>query len=263
MKPTISERRVLALATCTCALLACNLQLGPTPAAPTAAPTLAAALPPTEPGIPTSPTAAVTEAVAATATQAATLTPEATPTSSGPLTGTVLQRSNCRYGPGAFYLYKIGMREGAPVEVVGRTIDGGWAFIQYAGTKNLCWINSKLIQLNGDIMSLPDYWKDSASLPMASNYGPVSILSVSGNAAVTVEWAPIVLPDYALPGENEVQYVIEVWTCLNGSPAFYTLGTNETEMTFEVDDSCGQVSRANIVAQNKLGVSGITPIPIP
>lgn len=258
-----SGRRYLALAACASAALACNLALGPPAQAPTAAPTIAIVQPATETRNPASSTTAATETAAVTSTAGATATPEATATSSGPLTGTVMQRSNCRYGPGAYYLYKIGMREGAPIEVVGRTIDGGWAYIQYKGTTNLCWINSKLIQVSGDIMSLPDYYKDSSSLPMASNFGPVSIVSVSGSAVVNVEWTPIILPEIALPGENEMQYVIEVWTCVNGKPAFYSLGTNETEMTFEVDDSCGVMSRANIVAQNKLGVSGITPIPIP
>jgi hypothetical protein len=73
-----------------------------------------------------------------------------------------------------------------------------------------------------------------------------------------------VLPDIAMPGgAGETEYVIEVWTCRNGGPGFYTLGTNETSMTFEVDDSCGQTSHANLVVQNKLGVSGVTPITLP
>ena len=253
-----NPRQFLALATCACAALACNLTLNAPAEAPAATSTLPAAPPATIPA-----TAAATETQGPSATPESSATPEATATSSGPLSGTVLQRSNCRYGPGAYYLSKIGMREQAPIEVVGRTVDGGWAYIQFAGTKNLCWINSKLIQVNGDLMSLPDAYKDSSSLPYASDYGPVSIVSVSGDAVVTVEWTPIVLPEIALPSEIERQYVIQVWTCLNGSPAFYTLGTNETEMTFEVDNSCGVVSRADIVAQNKLGVSGVAPIAIP
>ena len=58
-------------------------------------------------------------------------------------------------------------------------------------------------------------------------------------------------------------YVVEVWTCLNGAPAFYTLGTEETSLTFQVDDSCGQISHADLVVQTKLGVSGITPVALP
>jgi hypothetical protein len=204
------------------------------------------------------PTLAVTETASVTPTLEFTATP------TGPLNGTVLQRSNCRYGPGAFFLYKIGMREGAAIEVVGRSVDGGWAYIQFKGTTNLCWINSQLIQAEGDLMSLPDRYPDGSSLPYATDYGPVTINSVTGGGgSVTVEWLDLGLPDYALPDEPEVQYVVQVWSCANGEPAFYSFGTNETEMTFTVDDSCGQISRADVVAQNKAGVSGITQIPLP
>jgi hypothetical protein len=221
------------------------------------------------------PAARATAAVptpAPAATPASSATPTVTPTAeltatSSPVTtlkGFVQQRSNCRYGPGPYYLYKIGMLAGAPVEVVGRDIDGGWVYVQYVGTKNLCWMNSKLLQVTGDIMSLQDYYPDKAPLPRTSKFGPASILNVSGGgASITVEWSPVVLPAIAMPGEGEMPYVIEVWTCLNGAPGFYTVGTEETSFTFQVDDSCGQTSHANLVVQTKLGVSGITPIALP
>jgi hypothetical protein len=176
----------------------------------------------------------------------------------------VQQRSNCRYGPGPYYLYKIGMLPGAPVDVIGRNIDGGWIYVQYARTKNLCWMNSKLVQVTGEVMTLQDYYPEKAPLPRTNKFGPASILNVSGGgASITVEWSPVVLPAIAAPGEGEMPYVVEVWTCQNGAPGFYTLGTADTSITFQVDDSCGQLSHANLVAQNKLGVSGITPIALP
>ncbi len=176
----------------------------------------------------------------------------------------MLQKANCRYGPGGSYLYKIGMLVGAPIEVVGRTIDGGWANVQFKGTKNLCWISSSLIEVSGDLMSLPDVHGDSTSLPRATNYGPVALTSVSGDSGwVTAEWTPIDLPDNAMVSDIEAEYVVEVWTCRNGGPGFYSLGTNESSMTFDVDSSCGQLSHADIVAQNKAGVSGVTEIPLP
>lgn len=263
MRSGHSQYRLLAFAACAWAALACNLTSSPTAASPTPLPTLAPPLTATVASVDASPASATAEPPSATPTLQPAATAQATATSSGPLKGTAVQRSNCRYGPGAYYLYKIGLREGAPIEVLGRTVDGGWALVQYAGTENRCWINAKLIQVTGDLMSLPDAYQDSSSLPRTSKFGPVSILSASGDAVVNVEWTPVVLPPEALPGENEVLYVIEVWTCLNGSPAFYTLGTNETSASFDVDSSCGVVPRADIVAQNKLGVSGITPIPIP
>jgi hypothetical protein len=264
MKGKVAYRPLMALTACAAALLACEtLGFGAATATQAPAPTLEAAAP----AVAATDTSSAPPAPAAAT---ATNTPNAAPTNTvapiSSLQGTVLQLSNCRYGPGAFYLYKIGLKAGAPVEVIGRTIDGAWAYVQYVGSHNPCWINSKLIQLTGDIMSLQDYYPDKAPLSMATKYGPVSVLNVSGGGgSITVSWSAIALPGYAMPdaGAGEMQYVVEVWSCTNGNPGFYALGTNDTSIAFNVDNSCGQVPHADIVAQNKAGVSGITQITLP
>jgi hypothetical protein len=244
-------------------LLACGLQ-GVPPATATvpaeASPSETATALQASPSETSTATAEPTDTPAATDTPADTPTVEATSTPSGPLRGTVLQRSNCRYGPGASYLYKLGYKADTPIVIIGRTADGGWT-----QTRDLCWINSSLIEINGDIMSAPDTYLDSSSLPSgATQYGAATITGVSGGGGlVTVDWAPIDLPDYAMVSEIETEYVVEVWTCRNGAPAFYSVGTNETSATFDVDSSCGQLSHADLVVQNKAGVSGVTQIPLP
>jgi hypothetical protein len=255
-------RRTLTIAACAAALLACNLGAVAAPPVATSVviPTATSGVTAIQPSQPAPPTL---EAVS-TPTTTPTTEPTLTSAPVGSLKGTVQERANCRYGPGPYYLYKIGLLAGAPVDVVGRTIDGGWIYVQYVGTKNLCWVNSKLVQVAGDIMSLKDYYPEKAPLPRNSKFGPASILSVSGGGgSVTVEWSPVVLPAVAVPSDGEMPYVIEIWTCRNGAPGFYTVGTEDTSMTFEVDDSCGQPSHANLVAQNKLGVSSIAPIALP
>ncbi len=270
MKMHPAYHPVIGLAAMAMAAMACLQTQRPEAAAPTIPPiaytvtALAAQLQATS-------TATLEAAAPATATgtaeptSTASPTPSSTPSVVSVLKGTVVQLSNCRYGPGAFFLYKIGMKAGAPIEAVGRTIDGGWAYIQYAGTHNLCWINSKQLQLDGDIMSLQDYYPSKAPLPMTSKFPAASILSVSGGgASITVDWTPVVLPDIAMPGgAGETEYVVEVWSCKNGAPGYYTYGTNETSLTFEVDDSCGMISRANLISQNKLGIAGVMPISLP
>ena len=266
MRSNRFHRPLVAVAAAGCALVACGLQFAPYAATATAqAPTSTVAAPRIPVILPSETTAATVAATASpTSTPTATATPESTATSSGPLVGTVLQKSNCRYGPGASYLYKTGMPANAMIEVVGRTIDGGWVNIQSKGAHNRCWINAKLIQTAGDIMSLPDSYKDSSSLPRTADYGPTTITGVSGGGgSVTVDWSPVVLPDYAMVSDIETEYVVEVWTCRNGEPAFYSLGTNETSMTFDVDGSCGQPSRADVAVQIKTGVSGVTEIALP
>jgi len=247
----------MALAAACAVLLACGLQAVPSATATvatTASPAATATVPQASPSAASTATAVPTDTPADTPTVTATSTP------SGPLEGTVLQRSNCRYAPGASYLYKLGFRADTPIVIVGRTADGGW--IQ---TDDLCWINSSLVETDGDIMSLPDAYPDSSSLPFgATQYGAAAITGVSESGGiVTVDWVPIDLPDYAMVSDIETEYVVEVWTCKNGVAAFYSVGTNETSATFDVDSSCGAVSRADLVVQNKAGVSGVTQIALP
>ena len=255
-------RPSMALAA-TCVVLACSLFTGPSATAtiPPMPPTRASATPPpVTPSVTGTATAAGTDTPAATDTPADTPTVEATFTPSGPLGGTVLQRSNCRYGPGASYLYKLGYKPDTPIVIIGRTADGGWV-----QTKSLCWINSTLVEAKGDIMSVPDTYRDSSSLPFgATQYGAATITGVSGGGGtVSVDWAPIDLPEYAMVSDIETEYVVEVWTCENGIPAFFSVGTNDTSATFSVDSSCGESSRADLIVQNKAGVSGVSQIPLP
>ena len=249
--------RPLAAATMCGMLLACGLQVVP-PSTATVPASPSPLLSPTS--SPASPSATSTATPAPTETPASTPTVEVPSPPSGPLQGQVLQRSNCRYGPGASYLYKLGFKANTPIVIVGRTADGGWA-----QTQSDCWINSALIEIGGDIMTAPDTYRDSSSLPFgATQYGAAAITGVSGGGGtVYVDWAPIDLPDYAMVSEIETEYVIEVWTCQDGNPAFYSIGTNETSATLTLDNSCGEVSRADLVVQNKAGVSGVSQIPLP
>jgi hypothetical protein len=249
-------RPLVAAATCGI-LLACGLQV--VPSATATVPATASPLP-SATASQVRPSETSTATAAPTDTPAATATPEATSTPSGPLKGKVLERSNCRYGPGASYLYKLGFKADTPIVIVGRTADGGWA-----QTQSDCWINSALIEISGDIMAAPDTYRDSSSLPLgATQYGAAAITGVSGGGGtVSVDWASIDLPDYAMVSDIETEYVVEVWTCKDGNPAFYSIGTNETSATFDIDSSCGQASRADLVVQNKAGVSGVSQIPLP
>src|SRR4030042_1735732 len=52
------------------------------------------------------------------------------------LRGTVLEQSNCRYGPGAAYLYKYGLYSGNNLEIIGRNEPGTWIMVQAIGGNN-------------------------------------------------------------------------------------------------------------------------------
>jgi hypothetical protein len=179
------------------------------------------------------------------------------------LRGSVLERSNCRYGPDAAYLYKYGLKPETRMEVIGRDADGDWLYVQGIGGKNPCWLKASQIKVNGDIMRLPDAYPVTSHLPISPFFEKITILGVSGGGGtVTVQWQKhIVRSD--LDTEQGIEYIIEVWTCNNGKPVFYAIGTNDTSATFKVDYSCGQPPRADIIGEDKEGFSIPAPIAIP
>jgi hypothetical protein len=58
-----------------------------------------------------------------------TQTPTITPTPLPPIVS-ILELSNCRFGPGAAYLYKYALNETVRMEVVGQNLDSSWLFVQ-------------------------------------------------------------------------------------------------------------------------------------
>ncbi len=104
------------------------------------------------------------------------------------LRGEVLVRANCRYGPGAPYLYKYGLVPGSNLEIIGRTDTGSWILIQAIGGNNPCWVKATLMDVKGDVMDVqPTY----IPLPPSPYYGPLKGVSArrDGNT-VTVFWSP-------------------------------------------------------------------------
>lgn len=192
-----------------------------------------------------------------------TLTPTNTLSPVSSLRGTVLQRANCRYGPDAPYLYKYGLREGTKMEIIGRDADGNWLHIQAIGGNNPCWINGKLVQVDGDIMNLPDEYSTNMGLPISDDFEQITITSISPDASgVTVEWLPHTIRSDLIE-EGAVEYIVEVWTCVDGKPAFYAIGTDDTFATIQIDNSCGIISHADVIGQDQHGFSPPAVIALP
>ena len=71
-------------------------------------------------------------------------------------TVTILEHSDCMYGPGSGYLYKYSVMADNLMEAIGRNMDGSWIYIQNVGGWNPCWVQVTLIKLtSGDINGLP------------------------------------------------------------------------------------------------------------
>lgn len=227
-----------------------NPQLVPTPAPPTARPT---ALPTKTPPI----------------TPAIVPTP-ARPTATGSvlgvvssLRGTVTQQSSCRYGPSQYHLYKTGFKPQAPVKIIGRDADGDWLQIELSGGNTPCWMNASLIQVEGDMMALPDAYPPERRLPISDAFPQIGLISASpGGIGITASWVHHEIRE-DLKQTDTVEYVIEVWTCVDGKPAFYAVGTNDTFASFQIDNSCGIASYAALIGQDEHGFSFPTKIPLP
>ena len=154
--------------------------------------------------------------VPSTPTPASTNTPM--PASS--LRGTVTEVSNCRYGPDWTYIYKYGLRAGTQMEAIGHDLDGDWLKIQAVGGNNPCWIKAAQMQVNGDVMTLPDAYPYTQGLPISPFFPQIILQSVSGGGGtVNVSWQGHDIRSDLQTGQR-IEYIVEIWTCVSGKPTF-------------------------------------------
>jgi hypothetical protein len=158
-----------------------------------------------------------------------------------------MQKANCRYGPGASYLYKTGMLANASIEAVGRTIDGGWASIQLKGTHNLCWINAKLIQTAGDIMIPDSYRTAPCRRRMTMGRRPLRVSPAAELCDATVTGGAA---DYAMGATLKRSTCGGVDVPEQRSSLLPSKPTKPA--AFDVDDSCRRSSR-NVVGRSRPG----------
>jgi hypothetical protein len=197
-----------------------------------------------------------TASAARVPTQTATLTaiptqrPTATPVPTYViLRGKVLERSNCRYGPGAPYLYKYGLVPGSNLEVIGRTDLGSWILVRAIGGDNPCWVKASLMDVKGDVMNVePTYMP----LPPSPYYGPPSGVSAQreGNE-VHISWNPINLR--AGDDQAAASYVVEAWVCRAGRLIFTPVGSYYPSATVMDEPGCAQPSHARLLGAEKHG----------
>jgi len=253
------------------ASLSCNLFTNAGPAIPTdipqvlpgtpttVSPTTVAAIIPTASPVPSvTPTLTLTPTnlPAQTTTETPTVTPSPTYTI---LRGKVLQQSNCRYGPGAPYLYKYGLYEGSNLEIIGRNDLGTWILVQAIGGSNPCWVKASLLQIKGDVMSVaPTY----IPLPQSPYYGPpTGVSAVRNGNEVTVSWNAVILR----PGDDseQVPYLIEAWVCTQGELVFTPVGAYATLATILDEPGCTEPSHGWLYAAEKHGYTTGVTIPWP
>jgi uncharacterized protein YraI len=168
---------------------------------------------------------------------------------------------NCRYGPGAEYLYLYGLKKGANIQIIGRTDGNNWVMVK---GKNLCWVNAKLIEIKGDPQTLKVSYPGEFKLPVSPYYAAPIVLSAERSGdSVTVMWTDVTLRAGDEEDENMFIYIAEIWRCESGKIIFDPLATNYPEVTFVDEAGCNVVSHGRVFFQEKHGFAGPAEILIP
>jgi len=181
------------------------------------------------------------------------------------LRGEVLvEHANCRYGPGAPYLYKYGLVGGSNLEIIGRLDDASWLQIQAIGGDNPCWVKVDLMDVQGDPLSVAPVYPDLAPLPVSPYYNPLTLRDVTREGdQVTIRWYGMALRAGDEEFENAPLYLAEIWACEKGEIYFTPYGLWEENITFTDEEGCEERSYARIYFSEKHGYAGPTEIEFP
>ena len=263
LNPVISFALILLLA-------ACNMpSSAPTSAPAEAAPAVEATSTPLEVAAPTE-TAVPPTSIPSTETFTLTIpAPTASPTSTPTEIPTVESLKatvtadllSCRYGPGAEYLYLYGLNKGAKIELTGRAHGNNWVMVK---GKNLCWVNAKFLEIQGDSQTLRATYPGEYELPESPYYAPPAVLSAErSGGSITVKWTDVELRAGDEEDADMFIYIIEVWRCEGGQIVFEALASNYPEVTFVDEGGCAEPSHGRVFFQEKHGFAGPAEIPWP
>lgn len=213
------------------------------------------------------PAPTLTIAPTPTPTLTLTITPTFTPTITptyAVLRGEVLERANCRYGPGASYLYKYGLVAGSNLEIIGRLDDANWVQLQAIGGDNPCWVKASLMDVRGDVFSVAPVYPDDAPLPVSPYYAPLTLREVTRDGTqVTVTWYGQSLSAGDEEYENAPLYLAEIWACENDEIKFTSYGLWEENITITDESNCDGRAYGRIYFSEKHGYAGPTEFEMP
>ena len=165
------------------------------------------------------------------------------------LGGTVLEQASCRYGPGAAYLFEWGLFAGDEAKIISRNSDYSWLYIKPNTYNNQCWIRADLIEVNGDITFLDEYY---SPLPQGYLYKPVHYVVAKRTInLVRIEWEQV-----WMTLDDDRGYLIEAWVCQDGKNIFLPINIfpySRTSATILDEPGCLQRSRAKIYTVEKHG----------
>lgn len=129
----------------------------------------------------------------------------ATPTLAAAVVGTVLGEINVRYGPGVEYP-RLGIgRAGDQFEIVGRHTQLPWVEIRYpTAPDGLGWVLLELLEVQGDVNSLPSTSRTQFNLPsLTPTQSVVHASTVVGATPVAIS------PEFQVLGDRLWQQMLE------------------------------------------------------
>ena len=178
------------------------------------------------------------------------------------LRGVVIpDRVNCRYGPGAVYLYKYGLSAGNRLEIIGRLEDASWVLVQAIGGNNPCWVNAELFDIQGDLLTVAPM-DVHVVMAWSPYYSALTGVSATRNGdTVTVFWNPLVLR--AGDDSEQTPYVVEAWVCQDGEIVFQPVGSWTTAANVTDEAGCAEESYMRVFAAEKHGYTQWIAIAVP
>jgi hypothetical protein len=185
-----------------------------------------------------------------------TPTPGLPPTPALPVV-TLLEYSDCLYGPAAFFLYKTSLPAAAIMEVTGRSPDGSWIAVEEVHGWDSCWIPTAQVRFNtGSVEVVPVTYP---TLPQSFWYKPPNPTAHRDGTEVTVSWKAVGMAEYDYHG-----YLIIAWVCQGGEHVYlpvsivpaYAENTATLSVTIKDEPGCSQASSARIYTAEKRGYSG-------
>jgi hypothetical protein len=204
------------------------------------------------------PTASLTSTPSATPAATETATPDYTPTSSPvpsrtptptatpEIRGRVREQANCRYGPGAAYLYEWGLYPANRVTVLGRNQDGSWLYVDPWTYVDFCWVKASLLDLTGDVLGLPQVW---TLLPYTEFYYPPQNVSATRSGDEVAVWWDLI----SMSLDDNRGYLIEAWVCQEGQLIFTAINPWEPPAVLKDEAGCLQPSSGRIYTAEKHG----------
>jgi len=175
-------------------------------------------------------------------------TPSITPTPTfDPPEGRVLEQANCRYGPGAAYLYEWGLYPKNHVDLLATNDLRDWLYVHPWYFQGDCWVRADLIEvLSGDLSTLDPFY---GLLPFSELYKPPRTVSaVRTGDEVVISWSEVWMTEDDYRG-----YLIEAWLCADGQLLFTPIAVDGLVYTVHDESGCLQPSSARVYTAEKHG----------